>query len=156
MKTAGCLLFDNTHIDCLPDGLRGNYILFLQLSKEQIIIIGKLSGINFSRGFYAYVGSAMGGIKTRLGSHLNRGGRRHWHIDYLAEKAQIKAVIIYETEHNSECALAQALGSQFVSIQGFGASDCRCQSHLFFDNNEERVMAGVLEAIVSLKVSTSG
>lgn len=134
----------------LLDQARGSYVLHLRLAEEQIITAGSLADIPFPGGFYAYVGSAMGGLKSRLGYHLKKSKKRHWHIDYLLEKATIVDISICETLERSECAIVRALSSQFDSIPGFGSSDCRCRSHLFFDTDEERMKAGVKAAIASL------
>lgn len=37
-----------------------------------------------------------------------------------------------ETNKRLECQLAQRVGKVFQSFPGFGSSDCRCPSHLFF------------------------
>jgi len=112
--------------------LKGSYILLIELSEEQIITIGSLKAIYFPGGYYAYVGSAMGGFKPRLSYYLRGNKKPRWHIDYLLEKASIADIILCETEERIECTIAQALKGQFDSIPGFGTSDCKCNSHLFF------------------------
>jgi Uri superfamily endonuclease len=152
MATAEDSWLGNNLIERFPGRPKGSYVLLMELPEEQTITVGSLSDVRFSAGFYAYVGSAMGGIKSRLGYHLRRGKKRHWHIDYLLEKATIVDIDIGETRDRSECALARALSSQFDSIPGFGSSDCRCRSHLFFDTDEGRIRAGIKAAIASLSV----
>ncbi len=112
--------------------MKGSYMLLIQLPEEQTITTGSLKAIYFPRGYYAYVGSAMGGFKSRLNRHLKSNKKPHWHIDYLLEKASISEIILCETKDKAECAVAQALSYQFDSIPGFGSSDCKCRSHLFF------------------------
>ena len=112
--------------------MKGSYVLLIELAEEQAINTGSLKTIYFPRGYYAYVGSAMGGFKSRLSRHLKSDKKPHWHIDYLLEKAYISEIILYETEDRVECPIAQALSCQFDSIPGFGSSDCKCRSHLFF------------------------
>ncbi len=118
-------------------------MLLIQLAEEQTITIGSLKAIYFPRGYYAYVGSAMGGFKSRLNRHLKSNKKPHWHIDYLLEKASISSIILCETNNRVECTIAQALSSQFDSIPGFGSSDCKCRSHLFFatDKMKPTIMA---------------
>ncbi|MFC1939445.1 DUF123 domain-containing protein [Chloroflexota bacterium] len=110
----------------------GSYILLIKLPVEKTISVGSLKAIRFTRGCYAYVGSAMGGYKSRLNRHLTGNKKPRWHIDYLLQEASITGIILCETEHRVECAVAQALGRQFDTVPGFGSSDCRCHSHLFF------------------------
>ena len=112
--------------------MKGSYILLIRLPEAQTMTIGSLSGIYFPQGYYAYVGSALGGVESRVNHHLNQSKRRHWHIDYLLPKASITDIIIGESEDRVECAIARSLSAQFDSIPGFGSSDCRCTSHLFF------------------------
>jgi len=100
------------------------------------VVIGSLKALHFPHGYYAYVGSAMGGFKSRLNRHLQGNRKPHWHIDYLLNKASITGIILCETNDRVECTIAQALNDQFDSITGFGASDCQCRSHLFFSTDE--------------------
>jgi len=127
--------------------LKGSYVLLIQLPEEQTITIGSLKAIRFPHGYYAYVGSAMGGFKSRLRRHLNDNKRLHWHIDYLLRKAFVNSIILCETTDRAECTIAQALSRQFDSIPGFGSSDCKCHSHLFFAADE---MKTTILAILNL------
>ena len=128
-------------------GAKGSYVLLMKLSGEQTITVGSLSNVRFLRGYYAYVGSALGGVKSRLSHHLNQNKKPHWHIDYLLQKASITDIIIGETEDRIECAIAQALGSQFDSVPGFGASDCHCHSHLFFTTEGRQMKSAIMAAL---------
>lgn len=116
--------------------MKGSYVLIIELREEQAITVGSLKVLHFPRGYYAYVGSALGGVKSRLSRHLQKNKQPRWHIDYLLQRASINNIIICEGEERVECAIAQALGQQFDSIPGFGSSDCKCPSHLFFDTKE--------------------
>jgi len=116
--------------------VKGSYILLIKLPTEQSIRIGSLNAVRFPLGYYAYVGSAMSGFKSRLNHHFQGNKRPHWHIDYLLQKASINGVILCETTGRAECTIAQALSRQFDSIPDFGSSDCKCKSHLFFAADE--------------------
>ena len=122
-------------------------MLLIQLPEEQTITTGKLKATYFPRGYYAYVGSAMGGFKSRLNRHLKSNKKPHWHIDYLLEKASISEIVLCETKDRTECAVAQALSQQFDSIPGFGSSDCKCRSHLFFATGEEQMKSEIISII---------
>ena len=130
--------------------MKGSYVLIMQLSKPQIITIGSLPNVHFPRGYYAYVGSAMGGVESRVSRHLRRNKKPHWHIDYLRQKASIVDISICRTEDRAECTIAQALGSQFDSIPGFGCSDCHCHSHLFFATDEGQLKANIAATLEPL------
>ncbi len=127
--------------------MKGSYILLLELPKEERLAIGKLGVLDFPAGFYAYVGSALGGLRARVGRHLRKGKGLHWHIDYLLPWADISEVILLPSEQRLECALAQALAERFSFIPHFGSSDCRCQSHLFFEEDGERLRAEIKRLI---------
>ena len=110
----------------------GIYCLMVALPRPCRISVGALGMIEFSRGFYAYVGSAMGGLRGRINRHLRREKRVRWHVDYLLEKGRVEEVIYALTDERLECHLAQRLEGIFRSIPRFGSSDCRCPSHLFY------------------------
>ena len=116
--------------------MKGSYILLIILPEEQTITIGSRQALRFPAGYYAYVGSALGGFESRLSHHLKRNKIPRWHIDYLLQKASINSIILCEANDRVECNIAQALSSQFDSIPGFGSSDCRCYSHLLFATDE--------------------
>ena len=130
--------------------MKGSYILLVQLAKEQTIQIGSLLDIYFPSGYYAYVGSAMGGLESRLNRHLKQDKKLHWHIDYLLQKASISDIITCQSIQKVECDIAQAVNHQFNSIPGFGATDCHCRSHLFFSPNKVRLKSTIMTIIKSL------
>ena len=130
--------------------MKGSYVLLIELPEEQTIAIGGLQDVCFPRGCYAYVGSAMGGVKSRVSRHLRRDKKPHWHIDYLLEKASVVDISVCQSEDRVECTIAQALGSQFDSIPGFGSSDCRCRSHLFFTAEERHIKTAVKSILTSM------
>jgi len=147
--------------------VKGSYILLIELATEKNILIGKLGYLFFPKAFYAYVGSAMNGLEARLARHLRKEKKLHWHIDYLLKEVAIADIILCFSEpfafcHSEgakrpknlaqgklrmECFLARALAKEFQSIPGFGSSDCKCQSHLYFGNERERLKAKVTETI---------
>ncbi len=113
----------------------GTYVLILHLDQDRDIQVGRLGAFHFPAGFYAYPGSAYGpgGLRARLTRHVAGGKHRHWHIDYLRQVAPVRALWLAE-DQRQECAWAQALARLPLAHQpvpGFGASDCRCPSHLF-------------------------
>ena len=122
---------------------KGSYVLITRLSQDEIINVGRLGPVQFSRGYYAYAGSALGGLQSRLDRHLRTGKKLHWHIDYLLEKARIEEIVTCHTTERMECTIACSLGERFESISGFGSSDCRCKSHLFFSDT------GMIEAVLN-------
>jgi len=134
--------------------MKGSYVLLIKLPDEQAIKIGSLNTIRFADGYYAYVGSAMGGLKSRLSHHLQGSKKPRWHIDYLLQRVSISSIILCETRERTECTIAEALSHQFDSIPGFGCSDCRCPSHLFFSTEEMKPMImATLKLLLKPRVS---
>lgn len=116
---------------------RGTYILLLALPASQTISIGRFGDFGFTAGYYAYVGSAFGsgGLAGRLNHHLHITERPHWHVDYLRRLARLEAIWYQESKTRREHDWAYLLGTlpgAAIPIPRFGASDCRCPSHLFF------------------------
>ena len=118
----------------IPEG-RGCYFLLLKLVKKEKIVVGKTGLRSFFEGFYIYVGSSMNGFKSRVKRHIKNKKKFHWHIDYLLAKALIENIVCIESDKRIECKLAGDLSKLFKSIPNFGASDCKCSSHLFFTKN---------------------
>ena len=52
--------------------VKGSCVPLIKFPEEQKISIGSLKTAHFRRGYYAYVGSAMGGINSRLNYHLKQ------------------------------------------------------------------------------------
>lgn len=120
----------------ITDPAKGTYILWLYTPSPTMIEIGKLGVFTLPDGLYAYVGSAMGsgGLCGRLKHHLSPICRPHWHIDYLRQVATCKEVWATESnlvlEHEWASLLRRMPGAT-IPVRRFGASDCRCESHLF-------------------------
>jgi len=115
--------------------VRGTYILVLTLSGEVDIAAGKLREFSFPAGYYLYIGSALKGLFSRLKRHIEVSKRRHWHIDYLREKAQVVEIWYLVSDERLECNLyraAMAMPGSRQMIKGFGSSDCHCDSHLVY------------------------
>ena len=68
----------------LPEA-KGTYVLVVSVVQMKRLEIGRLGAYDIVPGFYAYVGSAFGsgGLRARLGHHLESTASPHWHIDYL-------------------------------------------------------------------------
>ena len=115
---------------------KGTYILILYLKQTSEIKVGKLEKSIFKKGYYAYTGSALGGggLEARLKHHLRLQDKPHWHIDYFKLHSEIKEIWFIENESRLEhiCADVFLKQEKFLPIKKFGASDCKCISHLFY------------------------
>lgn len=119
----------------------------LFLPSQQNIVIGKLGKINFNRGYYLYIGKSFSksGVFSRIKRHLLKDTCKRWHIDYLKEYTEFKFVGIIENI-DCECYLAKILNEKFVKIKKFGSSDCKCDSHLFYNNKWQEFIEYIKKA----------
>mgnify|MGYP006295688825 CR=1 FL=1 len=115
-------------------GAGGSYTLVVDLAADATLSAGALGERDLPAGAYAYTGSALGsGGFSRVDRHRRtaRGEHdvRHWHVDYLLGRpaARIDRVV-RSVGVDVECPVAERLPSG--PIDGFGASDCGCPSHL--------------------------
>ena len=115
----------------------GTYALVMACSSDLKVEVGKLGSLRLQSGFYVYVGSAFGpgGLKARIAHHVKISERPHWHIDYLRPALDLTEIwFTHDSRHREHqwVGVLASLRGATVPISGFGASDCRCNSHLFF------------------------
>ncbi len=112
----------------------GTYTLLVDLPSSATVSVGALGDQGFPAGAYAYTGSALGsGGFSRVRRHRRtaRGDHdvRHWHVDYLLGETDARIDrVVHAPGVDAECAVAARLPSG--PVDGFGASDCGCSSHL--------------------------
>ena len=117
--------------------VKGVYCLCIEVSDDLRIVIGALGHMDFHKGRYIYVGSALNGLDSRVLRHINTGkgiyNAIHWHIDYLLreESVSVEAVYVRLSDEKIECDIAGKVARYGRGIKEFGCSDCRCNSHLF-------------------------
>jgi len=118
---------------------RGSYLVTLRLNTRCRMRVGFLGELEFLPGWYVYAGSAQRGLSSRVARHLrsigmkNRRKKNHWHIDYLSAVAVEASAYPIASYRNLECDLAKGLAEiGGKPVEGFGSSDCRCGSHLFY------------------------
>ena len=141
----------------------GCYQLLIELRRGQRLRIGALGLVRFSSGFYVYTGSAQGGLAGRLGHHLKSAKRPRWHVDYLLRAATLNFVLTLPGRRPLECAWHQRLQELFSAEAGekepvprFGASDCRCTSHLIYFPASPLARLLSLASIMTSRTSAPG
>jgi Uri superfamily endonuclease len=117
----------------------GTYALVLSSSIASPSRIGKLGTLQLQPRFYIYIGSAHvpGGLRARLGHHLGSTIRPHWHIDYLRAHTNPEEVWYCYAPRPWEHQWAKCIGMMrgaSIPLAGFGASNCLCETHLYFFN----------------------
>ncbi|MFZ1326646.1 MAG: GIY-YIG nuclease family protein [Candidatus Contendobacter sp.] len=117
------------------DSRPGTYVLVLRVPVACDAAVGRRDRLALQPGWMLYTGSALGpgGVEARLAHHRRLAVRPHWHIDSLRRHTVLEAVWFSYHPKRRECRWAMVL----AEIGGlpppfrFGASDCRCRSHLY-------------------------
>jgi endonuclease-3 len=127
----------------------GTYALVFEVAERATVEVGALGRTEFPTGDYAYVGSAFGpGGFARVDRHRRHlagtDGTVHWHVDALTTLPAASFVAaVLAPGADVECAVARRLPPG--PVDGFGASDCDCRSHL----------AGVPRSVVEGRVAAA-
>jgi|TARA_B100001079_G_C16409017_1_gene515255 Uri superfamily endonuclease len=127
-----------TIFELFPDS-KGTYALLLSNRNPQKITIGKRGTTLFPPGCLIYIGSAFGpgGLKGRISHHLRIQKHPHWHLDYLRQSIPLSQIWYSENklvlEHHWASIMSHWDGIS-IPMKKFGASDCKCSTHLFHLN----------------------
>ena len=72
----------------------GTYTLILSCASDARIQVGRLGTMQLQRGYYVYLGSALGpgGLRARIAHHQKLSTRPHWHIDRLRAHTRLRSV----------------------------------------------------------------
>ena len=128
--------------------MKGSYLLLIELEKDILISIGKLGKKHFNKGYYVYVGSALNNIEKRILRHISKNKKTYWHIDYFLSYGKIIKAFYKENNVREECKIAENLERFLSPIIGFGCSDCKCKSHLYYGPYKE-----IIDVVQNLKMN---
>lgn len=133
---------------CKLPSLSGTYVLILFAKNEFNVAVGKLGNFKIKKGYYVYVGSAFGpgGLKARVGRHLKKSKKLRWHIDYIRAETEIVDIHFSTSNEKLECQWAANLAENGgeTPFKGFGSSDCKCTSHLFYFEEKFPVLLALI------------
>ncbi len=115
----------------------GTYTLLLHLPGDTQLAIGGLGQFDFPAGYYAYVDGAYDadGLAGALKKRLTPPKTPTRHIDYLRQVANIEEIWLTTASQTREhvwSALLLEIPGAISLIEGFGAADCHCESHLIY------------------------
>ena len=79
----------------LVKSFEGIYVLVIQVEEDIEAEVGALGITVFTKGLYAYVGSAQTNMEQRIKRHLRSKKRRFWHIDYLLDNPKAKIIKVF-------------------------------------------------------------
>ncbi len=121
--------------------LKGTYCLLINLKDDSRIKVGRLGELDFKKGGYVYVGSALNSLEGRIKRHISSDKKLHWHVDYLLshEDSEIMDVVYTINGTKIECEVAEIISKKGRGVDNFGCSDCRCRSHLFYFNRSDEL-----------------
>lgn len=117
--------------------MKGIYCLITYVNQDKKIHVGRLGKVDFKRGYYCYIGSAMNNLEKRIERHYSKNKKRFWHIDYFLDHAELLGFKALEMTSKEECWLTQQVRKiSDYEVRSFGCTDCRCGSHLqYFSKN---------------------
>lgn len=131
--------------------MKGCYCLIILVDDSKTIKVGKLGKIEFEKGYYVYVGSAMNNLEARLNRHLRDDKKMHWHVDYLLKDSEIME-IVYNENKKVECEISSYISTKSEGVKDFGCSDCDCESHLYYFKSKNEAIECVKEAYDSIDI----
>jgi Uri superfamily endonuclease len=133
----------------MPGRIKGTYCLIIYCNIYTSVNVGKLGEIKFLPGYYIYIGSALNNMDKRIKRHMDMKKKIFWHIDYLTSNKDFKpyGAYVINDKKRMECRKADEFQKELQSIPGFGSSDCRCGSHLFYAGREEERLESLKKLI---------
>jgi len=131
------------------------YCLIINLINNSKISIGKIGDLDFNKGYYVYIGSALNSLEGRIKRHLRDEKKLFWHIDYLlnSKNSKIDEVILEKSTEKWECQIAEEIAEHGQAIIKFGCSDCKCPSHLFYFEKRDAAEIACLNAFNKYNLS---
>jgi len=116
--------------------------LIIYVSEDFEATVGCLGKILFKKGNYIYIGSAKGCLDVRLRRHLKKDKKTYWHIDYFLKDERTQISQVWIISGSVECEMANTFNRSSVGEivkKGFGSSDCKCVTHLFYIKDKEKI-----------------
>ena len=136
---------------------KGSYCLIIHIKRDCRIKIGAKGFVNFEKGYYVYVGSALNSLNTRIKRHISKDKKKHWHMDYLSlnKNSEILQVIYTHCDKKIECNISSYINENTNNyIESFGCSDCMCMSHLYYFDSYDEAEKVSIDSIEKLGYET--
>lgn len=131
----------------------GSYVLVLRNEDNKFIEVGKMGKVPFKKGYYVYVGSGMRSLDKRIERHFRKRKKKFWHIDYITPYCMnIERIYIIRRMQKIESKIVDRIEKISTGfIKGFGASDSRKKSHLFYFKTAPQRERAFLDVILDFK-----
>jgi len=127
--------------------MKGSYLLIIKLDEGREV---KTKGRVFRLrpGYYVYVGSAMNSLERRVARHFRKDKKLHWHIDFLLKDAELLRAYLIPSDKRLEEKLSLEVSKRGEPVPGFGASDIKVGTNLYFFRGEpDEVLVGILKGL---------
>lgn len=131
---------------------KGAYLLVGKLREERKLHVGGMGEVRMKEGYYIYVGSGMGSLTGRVRRHMRKRKRKRWHIDYLIPYLVEPKVFLFRSSRPLECLISKELEKISEPVENFGASDCRCKSHLYRMEESPLTTENFIEIFLNFQV----
>lgn len=136
-------------------GEGGSYLLLMENLQERVLEIGSLGKRSYAPGWYLYIGSALGGLESRLERHARKRKRHRWHVDSLLDGTMI---LRRSYPFRDPLPMEKTLVDSFAlkadgSILGFGCTDRpQDRSHLLYFLEDPRKQEWFSEKVLELQI----
>jgi len=130
--------------------LPGTYALLLRSRRTARVPVGALGEVRIEPGLY--LGSALGpgGLRARLARHAALDKPQRWHVDHLRPFVTLAGAWFSTSRARLEHEWAERmplLPAAGIAAPRFGASDCRCASHLIRFPDSRASFRSIAEAL---------
>ncbi len=127
--------------------MRGSYFLVIKVERD-VIVRTKRKEFPLKAGYYVYVGSAMNSIEKRVERHFKKDKKLHWHIDFLLKESELLRAYLIPSDAKIEKELSMEVSKFGKPIEGFGASDLKINSNLYYFKDEpDEILTTILRKL---------
>ncbi|AHF80480.1 GIY-YIG nuclease family protein [Thermococcus paralvinellae] len=127
--------------------MRGSYFLVIKVEGDMIVRT-KRKEFPLKAGYYVYVGSAMNSLEKRVERHFKKDKKLHWHIDFLLKESELLRAYLIPNDAKIEEELSREVSKFGKPVKGFGASDLRIGSNLYYFKDEpDNLLTTILQKL---------
>ncbi len=127
--------------------MRGSYFLVIKVERDMIVRT-KRKEFPLKAGYYVYVGSAMNSLEKRVERHFKKDKKLHWHIDFLLKESELLRAYIIPSNVKIEEELSMEVSKFGKPVEGFGASDLKIGSNLYYFKDEpDKILTDILQKL---------
>jgi len=127
--------------------MRGSYFLVIKVERDMIVRT-KRKEFPLKAGYYVYVGSAMNSLEKRVERHFKKDKKLHWHIDFLLKESKLLRAYLIPSDAKIEEELSMEVSKFGKPVEGFGASDLKIGSNLYYFKDEpDKILTDILRKL---------